>query len=170
MHHPTTGRDLWIQNLQDGSESPLPINTVHQEYEAKISPDGRWIAYVTDAFGRDEVWVASFPSGKIRRKVSEGSGTSPQWNHNGKELFYISDESNLMSIAFKSGANSFRTGAPQALALLKDIVEPDRLRFPTLNRYAVDSRGVRFLVAIRASQTNAPPINVVVNWPALMQR
>jgi len=167
---PATGRDLWIQNLQDGSESPLPINTVHQEYEAKISPDGRWIAYVTDAFGRDEVWVASFPSGKIRRKVSEGSGTSPQWSSNGKELFYISDESNLMSIAFKSSANSFRTGAPQALALLKDIVEPDRLRFPTLNRYAVDSHGGRFLVATRSPQTNAPPINIVVNWPALMQR
>ena len=61
MHHPTTGRDLWIQNLQDGSESPLPINTVYQEYEAKISPDGRWIAYVTDAFRRDELWVGLAP-------------------------------------------------------------------------------------------------------------
>ena len=60
MHHPTTGRDLWIQNLQDGSESPLPINTVYQEYEAKISPDGR-IAYVTDAFRRDELWVGLAP-------------------------------------------------------------------------------------------------------------
>jgi serine/threonine protein kinase len=167
---PITGRDLWMQNLQDGSESPLPINTAHQEYEAKISPDGRWIAYVTDGFGRDEVWVASFPSGEVRRRVSDGSGTSPQWNHNGKELFYISDESNLVSIPFSSGESKFRIGVPRTVALLKDIVEHDTLRWPTLDRYAVDSSRERFLVATRASQTNAPPINIVVNWPALMQR
>jgi serine/threonine protein kinase/Tol biopolymer transport system component len=167
---PVSGRDLWIQNLQDGSESPLIVNTVHQEYEAKVSPDGRWIAYVTDAFGRDEVWVARFPSAEVRRRVSAGSGTSPQWNNNGKELFYIADESNLNSVPFSPSESDFRTGAPRAVALLKDIVEPDRLRFPTLNRYVVDPNGGRFLVATRAPQVNAPPINIIVNWPALMQR
>jgi serine/threonine protein kinase len=167
---PTTGRDLWMQNLQDGSESPLPINTVHQEYEAKISPDGRWIAYVTNGFARDEVWVASFPSGEVRRRVSDGSGTSPQWNRNGKEIFYVSDESNLVAVPFSSGERNFRTGVLRTVVLLKDMVEHDTLRMPTLDRYAVDSSRERFLVATRASQTNAPPINVVVNWPSLMQR
>jgi len=167
---PTTGRDLWIQNLQDGSESPLAINTVHQEYEAKISPNGRWIAYVTDAFGRDEVWVASFPSGEIRRKVSEGSGTSPQWNRNGKEIFYVSEESNLVAVPFSSDERNFRTGVLRTVVLLKDMVEHDTLRMPTLDRYAVDSSGERFLVATRASQPDASPINIVVNWPALMHR
>ncbi len=70
--------------------------------------------------------------GEIRRRVSEASGNSPQWNNNGKELFYISDESNLVAIPFSSGERKFRTGVPRTVALLKDIVEPDRLRFRLL--------------------------------------
>jgi eukaryotic-like serine/threonine-protein kinase len=163
-----TGRDLWMQDLQNGSESPLLVNTAHQEYEPKISPDGRWIAYTTDASGGDEVWVASFPSGEFRRRVS--AGNSPQWNANGKELFYIADETSLMAVPFSRNESGFHNGAPRLVLPVKDIVEPDRLRFPTLDRYSVDSRGKRFLIATRAFQTNTPPINIVVNWPLLMQR
>jgi Tol biopolymer transport system component len=166
---PNAGRDIWVQNLQDSSERALGLNTEHNESQAKVSPDGRWIAYVTDAFGRDEVWVASFPSGDNRMRVSE-AGTAPQWNSNGKELFYLSDEDALISIPMSSDGDNVRAGSPHIVAILKDIVEPDRLRFPTLDRYQVDSVGKRFLVATRKSQTKAPPINIVVNWTALMER
>jgi eukaryotic-like serine/threonine-protein kinase len=164
------GRDLWMQDLQNGSESPLLINTAHQEYEPKISPDGRWIAYTTDASGTDEVWVASFPSGGVRRRVSAANGSSPEWNGNGKELFYIADESDLVSVPFSPNRSGFSTGAPRIVMPVKDIVEPDRLRFPTADRYSVDSAGRRFLIARRAVPTNAPPINIVVNWTQIMQQ
>jgi serine/threonine protein kinase len=165
-----TGRDLWIQDLQSGTESPLLVNTVHQEYEPKISPDGRWIAYTTDAAGKDEVWVASFPSGDVRRRVSAGNGNSPQWNGERKELFYVADEANLIAVPFSSDEGGFSTGAPRVVMPVKDIVEPDRLRFPTADRYSVDAAGKRLLIARRAIPTNAPPIEVVVNWPQLMQQ
>ena len=76
---PANRNDLWVQRVQDGAAERLSFNTPFNESQGKVSPDNRWIAYVTDESGADEVWVARFPSGDGRRQVSVGGGTSPQW-------------------------------------------------------------------------------------------
>ena len=75
---PVTRDDLYVDYLDSGRAERLPFNTEANEYQGVVSPDDRWLAYVTDASGRDEVRVASFPSGG-GKQVSIDGGASPQW-------------------------------------------------------------------------------------------
>jgi serine/threonine protein kinase/Tol biopolymer transport system component len=165
----TTGNDLWVQRVQGtGRDERLPINTSFNEVDGKVSPDSRWIAYVTDESGRDEVWIATFPSGTMRHQVSIGGGTSPQWSGSAKELFYIADEK-LVVVSFTAGQAGVELGTRQVLFQIGNLAGVDRLVFPTSNAYAVTSNGQRFLVAVSVADRNAPPISVVVNWRALLK-
>ena len=70
-----------------------------------LSPDGRWLAYVSNASGRDEVYVVSFPdpTGSGRISVSEGGGAEPAWARNGRELVYRSLDDFLVSAEYSAG-------------------------------------------------------------------
>jgi eukaryotic-like serine/threonine-protein kinase len=168
---PGGGKDLWVHSLEHGVGEPLPVNTRFNESEGKVSPDNRWIAYVTDASGRDEVWVASFPAGEIRRQVSVGGGTSPQWGDGSREILYLAPEQRLMAAAFAARETGAAPGTPRALFRIENLAEDDRsLFFFTRNDYVAASKGQRFLVAIRARDPSTPPITIVVNWLALLKR
>lgn len=168
---PARGVDLWVHHLQRDVGEPLPFNTRFNESLGKVSPDNHWIAYVTDESGRDEVWVASFPAGEIRRQVSIGGGTSPQWGEGSREIVYVAPAQRLMAAAFDGREAKAVVGTPRALFQFENLAEEDRsLFFPTRNDYVAASNGQRFLAAIRARDPNAPPITVVVNWLALLNR
>ena len=130
----------------------------------------RWIAYVTDESGANEVWVARFPSGDGRRQVSVGGGTSPQWGGGSKEILYISGNSQLMATAFTDGQTGVNVGSPRALFPISNIAEIDWLLYPSANTFVAASNGQRFLVAVRGPDPDALPINIVVNWRALLHR
>ena len=73
------GDELMVQRVEGGRPEPLALDTAANESEGSLSSNGKWIAYTTDQTGRDEVWVASFPSGQLRRQVSLDGGISPRW-------------------------------------------------------------------------------------------
>ena len=135
-----------------------------------VSPDSRWIAYDTDASGKSEVWVASFPSGVIRRQVSSGGGISPEWGDGSAEIVYLSDDKRLMSTRVAGTQTTIDVAAPRPLFPIENLADIDQFNFPTSNAYLAASNGERFLVAVRAPDPNAPPINIVVNWRALLRR
>ena len=167
---PITRDDLWIHRLQDHADERLSIDTPFNETHGRVSPDNRWIAYDTDASGRREVWIASFPSGAIRRQVSAGGGASPEWGEDSTEVVYLSDDKRLMSARVRGEPAGGDAGAPRALFSVPNVAEVDRVGFPTANVYVAASNGQRFLVAVRVPDPNAPPINIVVNWRALLSR
>jgi eukaryotic-like serine/threonine-protein kinase len=161
---PINRNDLWIHRMSGSSDTRLAVNTAFNESHGKVSPDGRWLAYVTDQSGRDEVWIASFPSGEARRQVSASGGTVPQWGEGGKELFYLSLDAQLMAAAITGRNGGVDIGAPQALFRMPPLVAEGRLLMPTSNSYLAVPKGQRFLAAVSASDTQPPPLNVVVNW------
>jgi serine/threonine protein kinase len=165
----STGTDLRISRLGDGQPaagSALPLNTRFNETQARLSRDSRWIAYTTDESGQDEVWVATFPSGENRRQVSVGGGTAPEWGADGAEIFYVSRDTQMMATSFKAG----EIGTPRALFRIDNLIDPeDRGIFPGSYPYAV-ANGQRFLAAINARDPDAPPISIILNWPALLKR
>jgi serine/threonine protein kinase/Tol biopolymer transport system component len=167
---PITLHDLWLQHLEGGDGARLSIDTSFNETHGKVSPDNRWIAYVTDESGKEEVWIASFPSGESRRQVSVGGGTSPEWGDGSKEIWFISDDKQVMAVSFKAGQPGVDVSTPRALFRIGNLVEVDRLAFPTSNVYVVAGNGQRVLAAVRARDPNAPPISIIVNWPALLHR
>ncbi len=92
-----TGTDLWIMRAT-GDRKPEPwLQTMFDEGEASFSPDGRWVAYVSDQTGDAEVWVRPFPGPGSPVRVSPNGGHDPRWSRDGKELFY--HEGNKMMTA-----------------------------------------------------------------------
>jgi Tol biopolymer transport system component len=165
---PVNRQDLWIQRLQDGVAERLAFNTRANEFQGKVSPDGRWIAYTTDESGKDEVWVASFPAGTNRRLVSIGGGALPGWGENGREIVYVTDDKQLMAAPFDAHNSDVAIGPPKSLFRVASLIDIDQFMWPTSNAYVAASNGRRFLVAVSARDPDAPPISMIVNWPALL--
>jgi hypothetical protein len=127
-----------------------------------MSPDGRWIAYVSYEAGRHEVYVRPFPSGDGRWKISVDGGLEPVWRRDGSEIFYLASDRRLMAVPVKTSP-SFEAGAPRAQFMT-------RMSPPTWaairNQYAVSADGQRVLMRGVMSQ----PITVVSNWMAALKK
>ncbi|MBI4906627.1 MAG: serine/threonine-protein kinase [Acidobacteria bacterium] len=164
-----TQSDLWVLPVGSGSAGAKPtpyLQTPANEDHGKFSPDGRWIAYVSNESGENHVYVQSFPAGRGKFQVSTGSAAVfPRWRRDGKEIYYVSRNDQLMAVEVKTSP-TFAAGTPQALF---------KLPFATAGRtytYDVDASGKRFLVSSTydpAGET-AAPITVVLNWQAAVKR
>ena len=166
---PVNRNDLWLHRMSDSSDTRLAVDTAFSESHGKVSPDGHWLAYVTDQSGRDEVWIATFPTGETRRQVSSGGGTAPQWGK-GQELFYLSPGGGLMAASIAAGRDGIDVGAPRELFQMPSLDAEGRVNMPTSNNYLAAPNGERFLAAVSARDPNLPPISIVVNWPAMVNR
>jgi serine/threonine-protein kinase len=91
---------------------PLVVDA-YTTTQATLSPDGRWLAFVSNATGEREVYVTPFPGGGSTRLVSRDGGTEPRWAHSGRELFYKS-RNQLMVVPVTPGP-ALATGVPRAL-------------------------------------------------------
>ena len=87
-----TENDIWYLERDDDSGAWEPhvfLRTRFREGAAKFAPDERFVAYVSNESGRDEVYVPPFPEGGRRLTVSGNGGRQPRWRRDGKELFYV---------------------------------------------------------------------------------
>jgi len=163
----TTGVDLVVLDVKTKHVDRLAWNTTSNEFGGRLSPDNQWMAYTTDQTGRNEVWVAAFPSGQPRRQISSSGGTHPAWNGAGTELYFVSAEGQLMALTFNSRGSAIEVGSPTTLFRIPrtvDVVAGSR------NLYNASRDGQRFLVAVAAETASVPPINVIVNWPQLLSQ
>jgi Tol biopolymer transport system component len=111
---PKTGLDIWVLPL-DGDRKPFPlIQTEFNESQSQFSPDGRWVAYVSDETGGPQIYVQSFPKLTGKWQVSTDGGTQPRWRHDGKELFYLALDQQLMAVTVLPGA-TFTDNATRAV-------------------------------------------------------
>ena len=163
-----TGLDLWISGPSDPKPQPFSTKPSIEEWGARFSPDGAWLAFVSDESGQPEVYVAPVRAPGARRQISNGGGTSPKWRRNGSELFYASlDQRAIMSAAVAWGTAP-RFGVPARLVRLGSTpAARDRARSMV---YDVDSKGQRFLVSLPVGEPGTSRITFVQNWLALLQR
>jgi dipeptidyl aminopeptidase/acylaminoacyl peptidase len=160
-----TGRDVWAAALSN-SVKPYPLlNTQFDEYQAQLSPDGRWLAYVSDEPGSYQIYVRPFTAeGKLggdKLRISTGGGNQPRWRRGGGELFYVAADGQMMAVAVRTSGPTFEHGAPQAL--FKTRRQFDALMFMGIN-YDVSADGQRFLIATPVGE--AAPVSVILNWTA----
>jgi dipeptidyl aminopeptidase/acylaminoacyl peptidase len=162
-----TGFDLWIaQNTPPFDARPLIGATANNEVSAVISPDGRWLAYVSDESGSEEIYVRPFPAvGEGRWQVSSNGAVAPRWSRDGRELYFLSSRSGgttlsstLLAVPILRG-DGFVTGPPVAIAPF-----PSRVRAS----YDVTPDG-RFLISVPevSEITNGGArqrIVIVQNW------
>lgn len=139
-----------------------------------VSPDCRWLAYTSSESGRDEVYVVPFLHGSGKWLVSAGGGSRPRWRRDGKELFYVSPDSHIVSAEILTHGGSFAVGTVRPLFQATPALNPGWL-------YDASGDGKEFVVVNRAIQmpgvnpnanlsTSAGQLTLVVNWPALLKK
>jgi serine/threonine protein kinase len=86
--NPVTSGDIWEKQLDDDRKARPLLNRPSFEEMPRLSPDGDWMAYVSDESGQYEIYIRSYPGLDGPKKISENGGREPVWSPNGKELFY----------------------------------------------------------------------------------
>jgi hypothetical protein len=135
-----------------GDRKPFAVTqTPFTEYDARFSPDGRWIAFLSDETGHNEVQIRQFPGPGARVQVSVGGGTMPRWRRDGREIFYLGSDRRLMAVSVIERGPTIDTGTPRPL-----------FKMSTTSTYEPSPDGDRFLVTAVASDPS--PITVILNW------
>ena len=155
--------DLWLLPMSDESE-PFPLFAEsYVETEAQFSPDSRWIAYVSNETGREEIYIQDFPPSGGKWQISTGGGGQPRWRSDGKELFYIASDRSLMAVDITTAPN-FAHGAPRAL--FQTSVPKGLMESFHSHQYDVSPDGQRFLINTEIREAAPAVVTVIVNWPA----
>ena len=162
---------LPLTPVNPSGNQPEPyLKTEFNATQGRFSPDGRFVAYVSDSSGRYEIYVQPFPAASgSKTTISTAGGISPRWRGDGKELFYISPDSKIMTVEV-STTPGFKAGIPRPL-----FTAPiwGGGTFRNVTRYDVTADGKRFLInSVTAdAATSAPtPITIVLNWTALLKK
>jgi hypothetical protein len=156
---PTAGYDIQVLRLSDRTIQPIPATQANRSVPA-FSPDGHWLAYISDESGRYEVYAQPYPGPGGKYQISADGGTEPVWNPNGKELFYRSGDK-MMAVDVTTQP-AFSAGKPRVL--FEGPYLPTALTFPN---YDVSPDGRRFLMikpAEQRSSSSLTQIVVVQNW------
>ena len=156
-------RKLLMATNPDSMPKPL-VHTDYDNYGAVISPDGKWMAYVSNESRQSEVYVRPFPSvDSARWTISVSGGAEPMWSRDGKELFFRAANDAMMAVpvSFTSG---FQAGTP-----VKLFAAPHMLSEERHHSYSVAPDNQKFLM-IRNSERNAQTLGVVVNWGVEIKR
>lgn len=148
---PGAPSDLVVVDPASGHGTPL-VATAFHETDARYSPDGRRLAYVSDESGQPEVYVRVLANG-TRTRVSQAGGSRPRWSDTA--LFFVRGDGEVMRADVRPG------DAPEFAVPVRVLVRPGLRDFDV-------SRSRQALVAIVPTETTATvPIGAVVNWPSI---
>jgi Tol biopolymer transport system component len=160
--NPETGMDIY--SIQPGIDTiPKPLlNSRFNEVHPSLSPDGHWLAYVSDEFDREEVFVCSYPDLSNRIQISPDGGVEPLWSPDGKELYYRDiTGAKLMSVKI-TYTNGLKPGIPELLFKGKYYGSSGLWG----RNYDISPDGKMFLMLEEEETTSktSNQINVILNW------
>ena len=158
--NPKTKWDLMVLSLPDRKVTPF-LQTEFDETLGMFSPDGHWVAYMSNESGRFEIYVQPFPGPGGKWQVSTAGGTAPVWRRDGKELFYLTPDRKVMALRVKTGV-TFEAEVAKPLFEAHIRNDPDR-------QYDVSNDGQRFLINAPLGEETSPPITLVQSWTALLR-
>ena len=153
-----------------GDRTPVPIlHSPFDEWDASLSPDGRFLAFLSNESGRAEVYLTPYPGAGARTRVStEGLRVrrldttigSVSWSRDGRELYYVTADRELVAVQVRT-TPALEVGTHVTLFALKG---------PAWNSFDVSTDGKRFLAVVPEVVGNEQPLTVVVNWTAEVVR
>ncbi|OLC96091.1 MAG: hypothetical protein DMG35_09545 [Acidobacteria bacterium] len=163
--------DIWVLPL-DGDMKPIPfLVTEFRERDPRFSPDGHWVAYISDESGYYEVYVRSFAMNSTgtaveaggKWQISNGYGRKPLWRGDGRELYYTGGDGRVMAVEIAT-TPEFKPGKPQPLGFSAGGSD---------TAWDCTADGRRFLVAVpkTTGKGDRPePYRVMMNWQAGLKK
>jgi eukaryotic-like serine/threonine-protein kinase len=151
------GDDVLVLPMTGADRKPYPLlASEFSEGNPSFSPDGRWVAFVSNESGRPEVYVTRFDAPDARQQISTAGAARrpPKWRGDGKELIYRQLDGTVLSVTLQTNGTSLEASAPRPLFRILPLDDMDMTR-----------DGQRFLVAARVS-SEVPPLTVVTGWTA----
>jgi eukaryotic-like serine/threonine-protein kinase len=163
----TTGKSLNdifvlpLASLAGGKTEPkVFLQTLFNEWRGTFSPDGNWVAYQSAESGLAQIYVTPYPGSGGKRQISIAGGLSPRWRRDGKELFYVTQEGQLMAAQITARNGTLEVGTVQKLF---EGVPTSRGIL-----YDVSADGQKFLVA--DDGVNTQPLTLLQNWTATLRK
>ncbi len=162
-YSPDMAGDLAVAAVGSKGEPSSFLRTPFNERAPRVSPDGRWLAYVSNESGRDEVYVQAFPGPGGKWQISSDGGSEPVWSRDSRELFFRNGEK--MMVVQTTTQPSFAASSPQVLF---------QGRFVPTRRgeaaYDVAADGQRFLMVRREAGEAPVQLNVILNFVDELKR
>jgi len=149
--------DLWATRLDAGGE---PVRLASGAGEGQFSPDGKWVAFVSNESGRLEIFIQPFPGHGDKLQVSVNGGIQPRWRADGQELFFLAPDNRLMAVPI-----SFDPSKPPAIGQPASLFSAQLSGAPqgfTVRSYSVSRDGQRFLMDTPSETT--VPVTMILNW------
>jgi len=153
-----TSTDIWTLSLAGDRQARPFLNAAFNEYDGRLSPDGRFLAYTSDESGREEIYVQTFPDRSDKWQVSTRGGNDPRWSAHGNEMYYLAPDQHMMAVPVKLSP-SFDPGTPQPIFPV-NVLNPGQ----QADHYVVTADGQRFILFRPTSSRALPTTTVVVNW------
>jgi Tol biopolymer transport system component len=148
------GMDLlaWIDPGDESTIATL-LDGADDELAPVVSPDGKWMAYVSNYSETDEIYVTSFPVAGARSKVSNQGGHSPTWSPDGKTLYYLEGLS-MVAVAIET--------EPAIRVLSREVLfEDEFVQYRWSRQYDITPDGERFIMIKNPPRGN---VEVITNW------
>jgi Tol biopolymer transport system component len=170
--NPNTRDDIWAVPAGEGNtpKQPVPVlQTRFDESEPQVSPNGKWIAYVSSESGRSEIYIQAFPAsaGPLaggKWQVSGEGGIAPRWRSDGKELYFLTPEyRKIMAAGVRANGKDLEFDRP--LELISAAL-PSNNAHP----YDVAPGGQRFLVEEVTTNQGSAPLTIVLNWDTTLEK
>ena len=149
------GEDIWMVPLT-GDAKPFPfLASEFNETGASFSPDGKWVVYLSNESGRDELYVVPFPGPGGKWQISTGGAVGGNFFKGGKEIIYGTPENDAVTVDIRAGPSGLEVGPPKTL-----------FRVPPVTALTATPDGDRILLAALPQLTAAPRVALVTNWTA----
>ncbi len=152
--------DILAIRTADSAVVELVASPDAEESSPALSPDERWLAYVSDESGRREVYVRPFPNvDEARWLVSAGGGSEPLWSRSGRELFYRSGTNDMVAVEILAGP-TFSRAEPRVLFSMRDYPSP----VANHANYDIGPDDQRFIMIQLEEGDIESDVVMVLNW------
>ncbi len=149
---------IWLYPMAEPDKAAALMDSPNLQTDGRVSPDGHWLSYTQLQGGRLEVFVAAFPSGTGRQQVSAAGGSAARWSPDGRTLYFVSQDNELMAAAVEPQGPMLRVRKVEPLFAVQLFTGP---RVSGAFELAPD--GKRFLVNSSGS-VEPPSMHIVTGW------
>jgi Tol biopolymer transport system component len=155
--------EVWLIPINGDRKPQTLLQGTFNVGGGRFSPDGKWIAYVSDESGRNEVYVRSYPEAGTRIQISAEGGSQPVWSRNGRELFFRNgDQTMVVAVGLTP---SLVVGKPEALFTRPQLDDSSGPAYGMVADYDVSADGKRFIMRKHNSDTAQIPVaRIILNW------